>query len=58
MRRQLKKEHDLALEYPKKGQQQLAFLEAAENIKAYEYAVLVTNMDDEIISIVQPKFSS
>ena len=53
VRRQLKKEHDLALKYPEKGQQQLAFLEAAENIKAYEYAVLVTNMDDEIISIVQ-----
>lgn len=53
VRRQLKKAHDLALEYPEKGRQQLAFLEAAENIKAYEYAVLVTNMDDEIISIVQ-----
>ena len=53
VRRQLKKEHDLALGYPQKGQQQLAFLEAAENIKAYEYAMLVTNMDDEIISIVQ-----
>ena len=53
VRRQLRKEHDLALEYPREGQQQLAFLEEAENIKAYEYAVLVTNMEDEIISIVQ-----
>lgn len=53
VRRQLKKDHDLALEFPQEGQQQLAFLEAAENIKAYEYAVLVTNMDDEVISIVQ-----
>ena len=26
VRRQLKKEHDLALEYPQEGQQQLAFL--------------------------------
>ena len=28
-------------------------LEGAENIKAYEYAALVTNLDDEVISIVQ-----
>lgn len=41
------------LEYPQEGQQKLAFLEGAESIKAYEYAVLMTNMDDEVISIVQ-----
>ena len=51
VRRQLKKEPELALEYPHEGQQQLAFLEAAENVKAYEYSALVTNMDDEVISI-------
>ena len=53
VRRQLKKAHELALEYPQEGQQQLAFLESAEDIKAYEYSVLVTNLEDEIISIVQ-----
>lgn len=53
VRRQLNKAHDLALEYPCEGQQQLAFLDGAEDIKAYEYTVLVTNLDDEIISIVQ-----
>lgn len=53
VRRQLKKDHELVLEYPDEGQQQLAFLEGAEDIRAYEYAVLVTNLDDEVISIVQ-----
>lgn len=53
VRRQLKKAHELALEYSQEGQQQLAFLESAEDIKAYEYSVLVTNLEDEIISIVQ-----
>jgi hypothetical protein len=54
VRRQLKKDHEVVLEYnTQDGQQQLAFMKDAENIKAFEYSVLVTNMDAEPVSIVQ-----
>jgi len=37
----------------KHGQQQFAFIESAENFKTYEYAVLVTSLPDELLTISQ-----
>ena len=37
----------------KQGQQQFAFIEAAEDLKTYEYAVLVTSLPHEVLSISQ-----
>lgn len=53
VRRQLSKSDDLVLEYQQQGQQQLAFLDGPEDMKAFEYSVLVTNLESDVISIVQ-----
>jgi hypothetical protein len=53
VRRRLPKETILALEDNKEGQQSFGFLQDADDIRAFEYAVLVTSLDDEVISIVQ-----
>lgn len=53
VRRRLRKEAILALEDNKEGQQSFGFLQDADDIRAFEYAVLVTSLDDEVISIVQ-----
>ena len=37
----------------KQGQQSLAFIEPAEQFKAYEYAVLVTSLCDEVLTVSQ-----
>jgi hypothetical protein len=37
----------------KEGQQQLAFIEAAPDMKAYEYTVLVTSLCEEVLTISQ-----
>lgn len=43
----------IAVEFENGGQQSLAFIDEPENIKAFQYSVLVTNLDVDIISIVQ-----
>jgi hypothetical protein len=53
VRRRLPKDVVLALENQKEGQQAFGFLEDAEDIRAFEYAVLVTSLDDEVLSIVR-----
>jgi hypothetical protein len=53
VRRRLPKEVVLALEDKTQGQQSFGFLQEVEDIRAFEYAVLVTSLDDEVISIVQ-----
>ena len=53
VRRQLTKAEDLVIEHHQQGQLSLSFIKGAENMKAFEYSVLVTNLDDDIISIVQ-----
>ena len=53
VRRRLSKETILALEDKTQGQQSLVFLEDVEDIRAFDYAVLVTSLSDEVISIVQ-----
>jgi hypothetical protein len=41
------------LEHQQQGQQQLAFLEGSEYMKAFEHSVLVTNLESDVDSIVQ-----
>jgi Transposase DDE domain group 1 len=53
IRRRLPKDVVLALEDKKEGQQKFGFLEDAEDINTFEYAVLVTSLDDEVVSIVR-----
>jgi len=53
VRRQLQTADDLVIEQRKDGHLSLSFIEGVENIKAFEYSVLVTNLDSDIISIVQ-----
>ncbi len=53
VRRRLAKDALLVLEEKSQGQQSFGFLQEADDIRAFEYAVLVTSLDDEVISIVQ-----
>jgi len=53
LRRRLKKEPELAIEHRSGEQLELAFLEGPEDMRLYEYAVLVTNLKDEPITLVQ-----
>ncbi len=51
VRRQLSSDSVLGLEYKKEGQQQLALVEGPEDIKAYEFSVLVTDIDDDLVTL-------
>ena len=53
VRRQLKSPTNLVVEHGQSEQLSLSFVEGPENIKIFEYSVLVTNLDDEMMSIVQ-----
>ena len=53
VRRRLSKDVILALENKKSGQESFGFVDDVEDIRSYEYAVLVTSLNDEVISIVQ-----
>lgn len=53
VRRRVEKDNTLLLENQTGGQQSLALVEEPENLKLYEYAVLITSLDLDIISIVQ-----
>lgn len=53
VRKCIKKSSSLALEYKQGNQLELAFVDADEEFKAYEYSVLITNLDCEEISVVQ-----
>ncbi|MFT5083519.1 MAG: hypothetical protein ACI9Y1_001564, partial [Lentisphaeria bacterium] len=52
IRRRLTKDTLLAIEHNKNGQERFGFLEDAEDFSAFEYAVLVTSLKDEKLSIV------
>lgn len=43
----------LALEHEQKGQMQLSFIDEPEDLKLFRYSVLVTNVDDDLISLVR-----
>ena len=51
VRRRLSDGHLIGIEYQKDGQQQLAFIDGPEDIKVYEYSVLVTDLDRDLVSI-------
>jgi hypothetical protein len=53
VRRRLQKSSTIMLTHDDSKQLNLAFVDGNDDIKTYEYAVLVTNLDHEIISIVQ-----
>ena len=53
VRRKLAAESNLLLEKPsEKGQRSLVLLTGDENIKAYEYSVLVTSLDYDVVSLI------
>jgi DDE family transposase len=51
VRRRVSAEQIMGIEYKKEGQQSLAFIDGPEDIKAYEYSVLVTDLDEDLLSI-------
>ncbi len=51
VRRRLSKDKMIGIEYQKEGQQRLAFIDDTEDIGMYEYAVLVTDLDDDLVAI-------
>ncbi len=53
VRRRVITESIVGVELIHHGQQSLAFIDESEDLKAYQYAVLVTNLDDDITTVVQ-----
>ncbi len=51
VRRRLSKDKIIGFESQDQLQQQLAFIDGPEDIKAYEYSVLVTDLDADLITI-------
>jgi hypothetical protein len=51
VRRRLSNENTLGIEYQKEGQIQLALIEGPEDIKAYEFSVLVTDLEEDLVSL-------
>ena len=51
IRRQLSNDKLIGIEFEKEGQQSLAFVDGPENLKLYEYSVLVTDLDCDLISL-------
>lgn len=51
VRRHISADHIIGVEYEKEGQQSLAFIDGPEDLKAYEYSVLVTDLDDDLVAI-------
>ena len=43
----------LAIDYEEGGQQSLGFIDGPEDMRAYEYAVLVTNLESDKLSLIQ-----
>jgi hypothetical protein len=53
VRRRLSNESLLGVEIEGEKQQQLVFLDGPEDIRLYEYSVLVTNLQDELVTLIQ-----
>jgi len=51
IRRRLSNDNMVAVEYEKNGQQEMVFIDGPEDIKAYEYSVLVTDLEDDLVSL-------
>ena len=51
IRRRLSSDHIISIECEKEGQQQLAFIDGPEDIRTYEYSVLVTDLEDDLVTL-------
>jgi len=51
VRKRLSDESLIGIDYQQEGQQQLAFVDGPEDIKVYEYSVLVTDVDNDLVSL-------
>jgi hypothetical protein len=52
-RRRLPKDPLIGLEYTRGGQRELALVEGPEDMRLFEYSVLVTNLEDELVSVMR-----
>jgi hypothetical protein len=52
-RRRLPKDTLIGLEYQRSGQRELALVEGPEDMRLFEYSVLVTNLDDERVTLMR-----
>ncbi len=52
-RRRMAKQALIGVEYHKGGQQELALVEGPEDMRLFEYSVLVTNLEDELITLMR-----
>jgi len=52
-RRRLPKDTLIGLEYQRSGQRELALVEGPEDMRLFEYSVLVTNLDDELVTLMR-----
>ena len=53
IRRRVKGDPILALEHKTGGQQELTFVDGPEDMRLYEYSVLVTSLPDDLIALMQ-----
>ncbi|MCN4144153.1 MAG: hypothetical protein LC437_03480 [Thiohalomonas sp.] len=53
VRRRLSSDNIIGFETQNQLQQQLALVDGPEDIRAYEYSVLVTDLEDDIVTIFQ-----
>jgi hypothetical protein len=51
VRRRISDDHLIGIEYQSDEQQQLAFIDGPEDIKVYEYSVLVTDLESDLVSV-------
>lgn len=51
VRRKISSDNMIGVEYQKEGQQSLAFIDSPEDLKAYEYSVLVTDLDNDLVTV-------
>ncbi len=53
VRRRLNKDALIGVEYQRSGQQELALVEGPEDMRLFEYSVLVTNLEDELVTLMR-----
>ena len=53
VRRRLPKDPLIGLEYQQGGQRELALVEGPEDMWLFEYSVLVTNLEDELVTLMR-----
>ena len=51
VRRRLSSDNVLAIEYQQAGQHQLALVDGPEDIRAYEFSVLVTDLEEDLVTL-------